>query len=300
MLSPWLKPGKLNGGVGSNKITNALYGNDSLDKRNHSAWGTLSSAADTAKDVAETIANALGIRSPYFIIGEIPENVYGWLGTSRQFGWTNYSKGAAGVIRAVASNTTKSWGNRQDGVIIDCLGEVTSDIGVEFTKKPMFYQSNTVIDSRVRKPTTIKATVAVSNHLSDNAADALASQAAALDPTGTLEVARDALFYEGNTRAQYALYKLRNLMENGEPFTVYTPHGYYDNMLIKSLKPHTTDKTMDMLLCDIEYQEAILCAPYMTETDLKNRTPTRTNVTKGDSLASQAGSYLKSKVTSLF
>ena len=31
----------------------------------------------------------------------------------------------------------------------------------------------------------------------------------------------------GSTRAQAALYRLRWLMENGKPFTVYTPHGIY-------------------------------------------------------------------------
>lgn len=278
MLSPYLKPEAINGGMGvsARLVANVLYGtDDALDKRNseNSAWVKAVKIIDASKDVAETIANALGIRSPYFVIGEIP----------RQAGaktiWSTQDRTALGVIRAVAQDYTKfAGGNEQEGVIIDCLGDVTADIAVEFTSRPIFYQSSTVIDSRVRKPVVVKATVAVSNHLSDDLKGQALTQAANLDATGALELAKNILLYGGNTRAQYALYKLRWLMENGKPFTVYTPHGYYENMLIQSIKPHTTSTTMDMLLCDIVYQEAILTAPYGSKADLEKRSLQRKNI----------------------
>ena len=286
MLSPYLKPEAINGGMGvsSKLVANVLYGNaDALDKRNseNSFWVKAIKVIDAAKDVAETIANAAGIRSPYFVIGEIPR-----LGGAKTI-WSSQERASLGVIRAVATDY-KSYigGNEQEGVIIDCLGDVTADVSVEFTQRPIFYQSSTVIDSRIRKPVIIKATVAVSNHLSDDLRGQALTQAANLDATGALELAKNVLLYGGNTRAQYALYKLRWLMENGQPFTVYTPHGYYENMLIQSIKPQTNEGTMDMLLCDIVYQEAILTAPYGSKKELESRSLQRSNVVSTDNGAS--------------
>lgn len=292
MLSPYIKPEAINGGMGvsSKLVASILYGSeDALDKRNSegSAWVKAVKVVDATKDVSETIANALGIRSPYFVIGEIPRQA----GTKTI--WSSQERAALGVIRAVAQDYSLfAGGNEQEGVIIDCLGDVTADVSVEFTQRPIFYQSSTVIDSRIRKPVIIKATVAVSNHLSDDLKGQALTQAANLDATGALEATKNILLYGGNTRAQYALYKLRWLMENGKPFTVYTPHGYYENMLIQSIKPQTNEGTMDMLLCDIVYQEAILTAPYGSKTELEKRSLQRKSVLPTNS---EAGTPLWSK-----
>lgn len=295
MLSPYIKPEAINGGMGvPAKISaNLLYGDaDALDKRNseNSLWVKGIKIIDAAKDVANTIANSLGIRSPYFVIGEIPRQA----GTKTI--WSTQDRAALGVIRAVAKDRALvAGGNSQEGIIIDCLGDVNADISVEFTTRPIFYQSSTVIDSRMRKPVTIKATVAVSNHLSDDLKGAALTQAANLDATGALELTKNELLYGGNTRAQYALYKLRWLMENGQPFTVYTPHGYYENMLIQSIKPQTNESTMEMLLCDIVYQEAILTAPYLGKGELKNRAPQRSGI-----VSTSENKTLLAKVTNWF
>lgn len=242
-----------------------------LDKRSSpNAFQTLALVADTLKDIADTTANALGIRSPYYIIGEVPKE-----GNQQvRRGWSNYDKAAYGVYRAVSN--VINWSNEQEGVIIDSLGDMSATISVEFTSKPLFYLTENAIDSRMRKPVMLKSTIAISNYLSDNAVGAAANLLAAYDPTGTLDLARDELLYAGNTRAQYALYRLRWLMENGIPFTVYTPHGYYENMLIESLNPRTDANNLDMLLCDITYKEAILAAPYSTTGDFTTKTPVKT------------------------
>jgi hypothetical protein len=257
----------------SSKLTHCIYGSsDALDKRNHSVFADVVQVVDAARDVAETIANALGIRSPYFIIGEIPNNY-----SRYNYIWSSQDKALAGIVRAV-SNVAGSWTLEQQGVIIDCLGDVNANMSVEFTTKPLVYLSNSVIDSRIRKPMQVRATVAVSNHLADDAAGMALNQVAAWDPTGAADLLRDELLYGGLTRAQYALYRLRWLMENGKPFTVYTPHGYYENMLIQSISPRTDEGTMDMLLCDIVFQEALLSAPYEDDKELAKRAATRTNI----------------------
>lgn len=292
MLSPYLRPQAINGGMlASSKLSHAIYGTgDALDKRNKSWFSTTVQTIDAAKDVAETIANAVGLRSPYFIIGEIPKSA------GQQYIWSNYDKAMVGVVRAV-SNAYNRWDTTQQGVIIDCLGDVSANMSVEFTTKPLVYLTNSVVDSRVRKPTVVNATVAISNYLADDAVGMAMNQAASWDPTGTLDIARDELLYGGFTRAQYALYRLRWLMENGQPFTVYTPHGYYENMLIQSIKPKTDESNMDMLLCDITYQEAILAAPYLTNIDLVQRSATRTVINPAETITNKITGAIKSWIS---
>lgn len=285
MLTPYLKPQAINGGIlASSKLSHVIYGSgDALDKRNDSWFASSVQVIDASKDIAETVANAAGIRSPYFVIGEIPKYQDG-----PHYIWSSYDKPAMGIIRAVLTSYN-NWGYEQEGVIIDCLGDINVNTSVEFTTKPLVYVANTVVDSRIRKPIQIRATVAISNYLADDAAGMAMNQVAAWDPTGVTDVARDQLLYGGMTRAQYALYKLRYLMENGRPFTVYTPHGYYENMLIQTLSPRTDESNMDMLLCDITYQEAILSAPYVNaktgeeaKAEFAKRSPTRTSIPDTD------------------
>lgn len=248
----------------TNKLGATIQGNDSLghnrgnslDKRNYAVREGLVDTINTASAVADTISNSLGNRSPYYIIGEIPEEA--------EWGkWSEKYLGAVGgAVRAVSKLVS---GVAQEGVVIDCLGDVDGSSSVEFTQNPIMYVTNSVTDSRLRKPASVSAVIAVSNYLSDDIlSETVNSIAGAADITGgwMTSVLTSNLFYGGNTRAQYALYRLRWLMENGVPFTVHTPHGIYENMLIKSIKPRTDDTKMDMLYATIEFEEIIMYTTY--------------------------------------
>lgn len=256
MLSPYLKKESLNGGVKSTRlITKNLGLSGSLDKRSLGRGATgLAKVKDTinvAQTVSDTISNLAGIRSPYYVIGEVPND-----GAKAQ---SAYKYGATGtLVRAVAGLFS---GIKQEGVIIDCIGDMSGTMSVEFTKNPVVYQSSTVVDGRIRKPATLKATVYVSNYLSDNAIGAAINAVGQVFGDLVSQAINDIAF-NGNTRAQNALYKLRYLMENGEPFTVYTPHGVYSNMLIESINPKTDATTMDCLMCEIVFKEVIMWRPY--------------------------------------
>ena len=258
MLSPYLKTEALNGGVQSTRlITKNLGLTGSLDKRSlgkgASGLSKVKDAINVAQTVSDTISNLAGIRSPYYVIGEIPNE-----GAKAQ---SAYKYGAAGtLVRAVAGLVS---GIKQEGVIIDCIGDMNGTMSVEFTKNPVVYQSSTVIDGRIRKPTTLRATVYVSNYLSDNAVGAAINAVGQVFGDLAAQAINDIAF-NGNTRAQTALYKLRYLMENGEPFTVYTPHGVYSNMLIESISPKTDATTMDCLMCEIVFKEVIMWQPYIS------------------------------------
>lgn len=273
-------------GVGTeltNKVGSTIWGNDALDKRNSQGREGLSNIVNTVSSVASTISESLGNRNPYYIIGEVPndEDKVGALSEK-------YLGSIGGAVRAV---TKLIYGPKQEGIIIDCLGDVDGESSVEFTQNPIMYVTNNVTDSRMRKPATVTAVIAVSNYRSDSIIEqAVSSLASSVDITGgwMTQVLTSNLFYGGNTRAQYALYRLRWLMENGIPFTVHTPHGIYENMLIKSIKPRTDDVKMDMLYATIEFEEIIMYTTYK-QTLKGTETPTmpaRTAISKGNSAVS--------------
>lgn len=276
-LSPWLQPSAINsplqaaGSLGWGGYDNS----NTLDKRNNGDPMETRNKINEYKTIAETITNALGNRSPYYIIGEIPSKTgemidkYGkFLG---QFG---------GAVRAVSDLVT---GKKQEGVIIDCLGDIQGEIGIEFTNNPVLYKTNQSADGRLRKPNVVSAVVAVSNFNNDDLFGMALDTVSSIDPTGLVGNALNMLFEDGNTRAQNALYKLRGLQETGEAFKVYTPHGMYENMLIESIKPLTNASTMDMLYATITFKEVIFSQPYFTSAEEARAVPARKNIKEMES-----------------
>lgn len=255
-------------------IANSMYptNGDALDKRSFGK-GTdaqkLTATVDAINDVSEMFSNALGKRSPYLTIGEIAKE--DWFG-----GYSDYLGSAGGAVRAIQNLVS---GVDQEGVIIDCLGDVSGETSVEFTNNPMMFITNAVVDTRIRQPAKVTATIGISNYLSDDIlGDMVNTLTNAIGGIGNGLI--NQLVNGGSTRAQAALYRLRWLMENGKPFTVHTPHGIYENMLIKSIKAKTDENTMDMLYADIEFQEVILYTYYRESVDelKKSSTPKRTAI----------------------
>lgn len=278
-LSPYVKPSVLNGGLyGSPKgMANAYAGaynagDKSFDKRTTSNSDPNNvQTLSNWKTVSEMLTNAIGTRSPYYKIGEVQGTALG------QFA-SRYMQNALGnVIRAFTDVYDKFFGNGQTGVIIDGFGTVSGKIDVELTKNPVIFVSNGVTDSRMRNPNTVTMTVYVSNHYNDDGLGAAVDYLTGYDPTGIAKEAINILANSGNTRAQDALYNLRRIQEQGRPFRLYTPHGVYENMLIKSLSPRTTAENVDMLECEITFQEIIMYQPYYDNGKVK-RFPIRTNV----------------------
>lgn len=246
----------LNAKMGAlSSIAEGLHGQDSLDKRNTDGFKNLTDTISAVNDISDMFSGLFGVKAPYLTIGEIQQT--DWLDSSTAGKYLS-AAGLGGAVRAVQNLV---YGTEQQGVIIDCLGDVSGETSVEFTSNPMMYITNGVIDSRIRQPARVNAVVGISNYLADDIlGDLLNVGTRALGNLGGGIV--NQLLNGGSTRAQAALYRLRWLMENGKPFTLYTPHGVYENMLIKSIKPRTTDATMDMLYADIEFQEVIMYTYY--------------------------------------
>lgn len=297
MLSPWLQPSVLNSPLQAAGYFG--YGGSreekSLDKRDWMSGTGAAATVETSmatrdrfneyRTVAETITNAFGNRSPYYIIGEIPKD-YNIIGEDVKFSdVTKYLGRFGGAVRAVSDLIT---GKEQEGVIIDCLGDITGQITMELTSNPILFKSSNVTDGRLRKPNVVKAVVGVSNYNNDDIIDMAVDTISALDPTGILSDAANMLINNGNTRGQTALYKLRWLQENGQPFKVYTPHGMYENMVITSIEPTTNAGTMDMLFATITFTEIIYAQPYYSKPGDAAPVPVRENIisTNADGITS--------------
>lgn len=273
-LSPYINPTNLNGALQSSYLFRGsrLYESDkgdALDKNNENVFGTVTEYIDAVKDISDSIENAFGVRAPMYKIGDIGSTL------DEAEGSQYVPNSIKGLVRAVID-----WKGAatQEGVIIDGIGNVDGRFAVEFTTNPILFRSSQIVDNRYRQPSELKMTIFVSNYLNDDITGTLTDSIAGLDPTGLTTDAKNALSYGGNTRAQYALYKLRWLMENCQPFNVYTPHGVYENMVIKSISPQTNQNTMDMLYCDVEFRELILYAPY---TDDFGKMPARMSTKVG-------------------
>ena len=292
-LSPWLQPSAINsplqaaGSLGFGGYDNS----NTLDKRNNGDPMGTRNKVNEYKTVADTITNALGNRSPYYIIGEIPDD-------NLVAQYSKYLGQFGGAVRAVSDLIM---GKEQEGVIIDGLGDISGNISIELTTNPILFKGSSVADGRLRKPNVVKAVVGVSNFNNDDIIDMAVDTLATLDPTGLLGEAANTLINGGNTRAQAALYKLRWLQENGKPFKVYTPHGFYENMLITTIEPVTNAGTMDMLFASITFTEIIYARPYYSNPGDAAPVPVRENVVEtNNSGVIDVASNIGKKIGNLF
>lgn len=228
----------------------ALYKGD-FDKRSDSLHGKITKIATTVTNWTEEIGKLAGVRNPMYMIGDVSKNI---LDPKSGKGYSEYIPDQVkGMVRAI-SQFIKD-GVSQQGVIIDGIGDVSSEIGIEMPSNPFMYREGGITDQRYRKPNIVKMRVMVSNYLQDGLVDTLIDGLSGLDPTG---LTKNMLSDGGNTRAQQALYKLRYIQEKGTPFTLHTPHGIYENMMIKTIRPRTTERSMDMLDAELEFSEVVM------------------------------------------
>ena len=104
-------------------IANSMYpkNGDALDKRSFGKGTDAQKATgivDAINDTSDMFSNALGKRAPYLTIGEIAKE--DWLGSTA----TGLLGSAGGAIRAIQNLVS---GVDQEGVIIDCLGDVSGE-----------------------------------------------------------------------------------------------------------------------------------------------------------------------------
>ena len=136
---------------------------------------------------------------------------------------------------------------KQDGVPVDAIVDYQGEMSVTLTKNPVQKKAD-VSDHRIPQPKTLVVELGVSN---DVASDLLGQVKKVTAGYASL------LGYNLDDKRIVTYKKFEELMLRGQPFTVVTPHGIYENMLITKVKPHTTLETEGLFYGTVEFQELI-------------------------------------------
>jgi hypothetical protein len=232
-------------GAGTNIIGGITGENSFLRNEDTSIGRTLSNLTSGARSTLDVFSLA-GIRQPEYVIGKIDSKEEQDISSSMGI----WNKGIAGTVaRAVSS--IKSNG-QEKGVIIDGFDNIKGESKVALPSQPVMYRPD-MNNNRVPQPDVLTMRVYVSNEYTDDIFDNLIESAKnAFNGLGNL------VFGSEQTRTQRALSNLKWIERYGKPFKVYTTHGVYENMLIKSLVPTNDKTTNDLLTVDITFQEIIL------------------------------------------
>ena len=136
---------------------------------------------------------------------------------------------------------------KQDGVPVDAIIDYQGEMSVTLTKNPVQKKAD-VSDHRIPQPKTLVVELGVSN---DVVSDLLGQAKKVVAGYASL------LGYNLDDKRIVTYKKFEELMLRGQPFTVATPHGIYENMLITRVKPHTTLETEGLFYGTVEFQELI-------------------------------------------
>lgn len=165
---------------------------------------------------------------------------------------------------------------KQDGVPVDAVVDYQGEMSVTLTKNPVQKKAD-VSDHRIPQPKTLIIELGVSNDVVSTIAGQAKKVAAGY---------ASLLGFNLDDKRVVTYQKFEELMLRGQPFTVVTPHGIYENMLITKVKPHTTLETEGLFYGTVEFQELIFFE------DIKNQStsPPFSEIT-GD-LAEQLGDMM--------
>lgn len=174
----------------------------------------------------------------------------------------------------IANRISKDY--KQDGVPVDAVVDYQGEMSVTLTKNPVQKKAD-VSDHRIPQPKTLIVELGVSNDVVSTIAGQAKKVAAGY---------ASLLGFNLDDKRVVTYQKFEELMLRGQPFTVVTPHGIYENMLITKVKPHTTLETEGLFYGTVEFQELIFFE------DIKNQStsPPFSEIT-GD-LAEQLGDMM--------
>lgn len=144
-----------------------------------------------------------------------------------------------------AKKITKDY--KQYGVQVDAIMDYQGEMSVTLTKNPV--QKNADIsDHRIPQPKTLILELGVSNDVVSSLVGNIKRVAG-----GFASLIGQSI----NDRRILTYNNFEDLMLRGQPFTVLTPHGIYENMLITKIRPHSTLETQGLFYGTIELQELI-------------------------------------------
>ena len=187
------------------------------------------------KNQFNQIESMLSVRPQILLIGAIQKS--------------SVSKRIADAYTSIGDDLANSLSAeyKQDGVPVDAIVDYQGEMSVTLTKNPVQKKAD-VSDHRIPQPKTLVVELGVSN---DVASDLLGQVKKVTAGYASL------LGYNLDDKRIVTYKKFEELMLRGQPFTVVTPHGIYENMLITKVKPHTTLETEGLFYGTVEFQELI-------------------------------------------
>lgn len=172
---------------------------------------------------------------------------------------------------------------QQNGITIDGFFRFEGEMGVDLPTYPIQYQTD-INMHRIRTPDTVAMEVFVSAYGSDDIV------------SDTIREVRNnnlvSLFAgeDGNTaRVRRKLDEFRWLMQVGRPFTLYTPHCIYENMVLAKIRPKNDEQTMDGWSGVLEFKEMIY---YTDSNDSQSRVSKRPLSAQANSVVSKFKSLI--------
>lgn len=155
--------------------------------------------------------------------------------------------GAAGLD----SDITKFGLPVQNATTVDGFFRFEGNMDVQLPSYPIQFQTN-INMQRIRNPDVVSAEIFISSRMSD---DIVEKTSRILSDNNLISLATGT---DGDqARVRRKINELRWLQNNGRPFTYYTPHCVYENMVLKSIKPKNDEQTMDGFSAVLTFQEVI-------------------------------------------
>ena len=187
------------------------------------------------KDQFQQIKSMLGSKSQVLLIGALQNK--------------NVLDQIANNFMSIGDDLANSLSTeyKQDGVPVDAIVDYQGEMSVTLTKNPVQKKAD-VSDHRIPQPKTLVVELGVSN---DVVSDLLGQAKKVVAGYASL------LGYNLDDKRIVTYKKFEELMLRGQPFTVVTPHGIYENMLITRVRPHTTLETEGLFYGTVEFQELI-------------------------------------------
>lgn len=154
----------------------------------------------------------------------------------------------------------------QNGITIDGFFRFEGEMGVDLPTYPIQYQTD-INMHRIRTPDTVAMEVFVSAYGSDDIVSDTVREIRNNNLVSLLTAE------SGNTaRVRRKIDEFRWLMQTGKPFSLYTPHCIYENMVLTKIKPKNDETSMDGWSGVLEFKEIIY---YTDVNDTKSRVTKR-------------------------
>lgn len=224
-----------------------------LTRANVSLGGLTKGITGAITSITNPIQELFGVKGELYTIGYIaadwqdasPLLKNGLLGGLIKT-WHNVARSVSQFFSDVPMG-----GQTQDGITIDGFFNFASEMSVSIPENPLMYDTP-IADHRIRTPDAVSMDVFINAYASD---DVLEEASRLITDNDLVSLLTGT---SGNTaRVRRKLNEFRWLQNQGRPFTLYTPHGVFENMLLQKITAKNDHETMDGWAGTLVFREVV-------------------------------------------